>query len=230
LLQNRHLAPLTPDKITAVGQATVCARSVRLFTHFELVSLFICSKLNPSSSSTQPSLTAMSGGKIKSKDLSYDSSLPPFLQRLRAQNTGYGDDGDPDRHERPLARPKRAKNPDDDDGPTFVDESGETVTKEDYEKQLRGDAEGEEDAGNVTGELKGDGKPEASGALPGPRVEQKLTDGTAVKKRKMAKVVGEDEEDGLQTGGVDKGTTQKAPKKAKKKAKPIKLAFDDDEG
>lgn len=172
----------------------------------------------------------MSGGNIKSKDLSYDSSLPPFLQRLRAQNTGYGDDGDPDRHERPLARPKKAKNPDDDDGPTFVDESGETVTKEDYEKQLKGDAEGEEDAGNVTGELKGDGKPEASGALPGPRVEQKLTDGAAVKKRKMAKVVGEDEEDGPAGSSVDKGAAQKAPKKAKKKAKPIKLAFDDDEG
>jgi len=175
----------------------------------------------------------MSGGKIKSKDLSYDSSLPPFLQRLRAQNTGYGDDGDPDRHERPLARPKKAKNPDNDDGPTFVDESGETVSKEDYEKQLRGDAEGEEDAGNVTGELKGDGKPLASGALPsdsGPRVEHKVTDGTATKKRKVAKVVGEDNEDSPQTGDVEKDTTQKGPKKPKKKAKPIKLAFDDDEG
>ena len=161
----------------------------------------------------------MSGGNIKSKDLSYDSSLPPFLQRLRAQNTGYGDDGDPDRHERPLARPKKAKNPDDDDGPTFVDESGETVTKEDYEKQLKGDAEGEEDAGNVTGELKGDGKPEALGALPGLRVEQKLTDGAAAKKRKMAKVVGEDEEDGHESSSVDKGAAQKAPKKAKKKTK-----------
>jgi hypothetical protein len=188
-------------------------------------SLISLPALKPVISKHTTSLTAMSGGKIKSKDLSYDSSLPPFLQRLRAQNTGYGDDGDPDRHERPLARPKKAKNPDDDDGPTFVDESGETVTKEDYEKQLRGDAEGEEDAGNVTGELKGDGKPEASGALPGLRVEQKLTDGAAVKKRKMAKVVGEDEEE-----GTEKSTTQKAPKKAKKKAKPIKLAFDDDEG
>lgn len=82
----------------------------------------------------------------------------------------------------------------------------------------------------MSGELKGDGKPEASGALPGPRVEQKLTDGAAAKKRKMAKVVGEDEEDGPAGSSVDKGAAQKAPKKAKKKAKPIKLAFDDDEG
>lgn len=168
-------------------------------------------------------------GKIKSKDLSYDQSLPPFLQRLRAHNTGYGDDGDPDRHERPLARPKKAKNPDEDDGPTFVDESGETVSKEDYEKQLKGNAEGEEGEGNVTGELKGDGKPEASGALPAdsaPRVEQKVTDGTAVKKRKVAKVIGDEDE----ADGAEKSGPSKLVKKAKKKAKPIKLAFDEDEG
>lgn len=170
-------------------------------------------------------------GKIKSKDLSYDSSLPPFLQRLRAQNTGYGEDGDPDRHQVPLARPKKAKNPDDDDGPTFVDESGELVSKADYERQLKGDASGEETGDNVTGELKGDGKPEAMGALPPDskhRVEQKLTDGTAVKKRKVAKVVGDEDED--DTFKPEKDTAPKAAKKAKKKTKPIKLAFDDDEG
>lgn len=172
-------------------------------------------------------------GKIKSKDLSYDSSLPPFLQRLRAQNTGYGEGGDPDRHQVPLARPKKAKNPDDDDGPTFVDESGELVSKADYERRLKGDASGEETGDNVNGELKGDSKPEA-GALPAdskPRVEQKLTDGNAVKKRKVAKVVGdEDEDDSSKPAGADKDIAPKAVKKAKKKAKPIKLAFDDDEG
>lgn len=173
-------------------------------------------------------------GKIKSKDLSYDSSLPPFLQRLRAQNTGYGDDGDPDRHQVPLARPKKAKNPDDDDGPTFVDESGELVSKADYERQLKGDAPGEDTGDNVAGESKGDSKPEASGTLPAdskPRVEQKLTDGNAVKKRKVAKVVGDEEEDdSSKPTGAEKDIAPKAVKKAKKKAKPIKLAFDDDEG
>jgi hypothetical protein len=169
-------------------------------------------------------------GKIKSKDLSYDSTLPPFLQRLRAQNTGYGDDGDPDRHQVPLARPKKAKNPDDDDGPTLVDESGEMVSKDEYERRLKGEETGD----NVTGQLEGDGKPEASGALPADsksRVEQKLTDGTAVKKRKVAKVVGdEDEDDSSKPAGVQNDIAPKAVKKAKKKAKPIKLAFDDDEG
>lgn len=172
-------------------------------------------------------------GKIKSKDLQYDSTLPPFLQRLRAQNAGYGEGGDPDRHERPLARPKKAKNPDDDDGPTVVDESGETISKSDYERQLKGDAQGEEDGGNVTGELKGDGKPEASGALPsddGPRIEQKVTDGTAVKKRKVAKIIGDEAGDDTNNDTKDQGIAQKTIKKAKKKAKPIKLAFEDDDG
>ena len=70
----------------------------------------------------------MSGDKIKSKDLSYDSSLPPFLQRLRDQNSGR----DTDRHEREIARPKGKKDAqaEEDDGPTVVDDSGETVTKE----------------------------------------------------------------------------------------------------
>jgi len=165
-------------------------------------------------------------GKIKSKDLSYDSTLPPFLQRLRAQNSGYGDDKDPDRHERQLARPKKAKNPDDDDGPTFVDESGETVSKEEYEKLSRAIAD--DASGNVTSELKGDSKPEASGALSAEseatkRAEQKLTDGAAVKKRKIGKIVGEGEDD-----DEGKPSTDKVVKKAKKKAKPIKLAFDDE--
>lgn len=60
------------------------------------------------------------------------------------------------------------------------------------------------------------------------RVEQKLTDGTAVKKRKVAKVVGDEDED--DTFKPEKDTAPKAAKKAKKKTKPIKLAFDDDEG
>lgn len=162
-------------------------------------------------------------GKIKSKDLQYDSTLPPFLQRMKAQNSGYGDDRDPDRHETPIARPKKAKNPDDDDGPTMVDESGDTVSKADYEKKLKGDAEGEEDGGS---------NPQASGALPSggaPKSEKTISDGTAVRKRKVAKVIGGDDADDAKGDGAEKGSAPKAVKKAKKKAKPVKLSFDDDE-
>lgn len=174
-------------------------------------------------------------GKIKSKDLQYDSTLPPFLQRLREQNSGHGPDKDPDRHEQQRARPKKAKNPDEDDGPTVVDESGETLSKEEYAKlsteSKDAGASNETAGGTVTGEVTGDGKPEASGALPGDKGAQKVTDGVAVKKRKAAKVVGEDDADEAEiVKGGGEGGAKKAVKKAKKKAKPIKLAFDDDDG
>lgn len=171
-------------------------------------------------------------GKIKSKDLQYDSTLPPFLQRLRAQNTGYGPDKDPDRHEQQGIRPKKAKNPDDDDGPTVVDESGETLSKEDYAKlSAAGEKSDETASGTVTGDLTGDGKPEASGALPAGKGAEKVTDGVAQKKRKVAKVIGDDDaEDAKATKDGEDASTKKTAKKPKKKAKPIKLAFDDEDG
>ena len=167
-----------------------------------------------------------SEGKIKAKDLSYEATLPPFLQRLHAQNAGRGD---LDRHEQPIARPERVKTSDEDDGPTLVDESGEIVSKEEYEELTVNGIE--EDGGSVTGELKGDGEPKASGAIQdceGRKAEQKVTDGTATKKRKVVKVVGDQgEEAGQKDKPKDETAPEKALKKAKKKAKPIKLAFDD---
>lgn len=176
-------------------------------------------------------------GKIKSKDLSYDSTLPPFLQRLRAQNTGS--DADPDRHERQTVRPRKAKNPDEDDGPTVVDESGENISKDDYARLTRVEADEEDVNGIVTGKIRGDSQPEVSGALPaeanaagGKQGEGKVTDGAVTKKRKVGKVVGDGE--GNEQDGTDgqRATSDaaKAPKKAKKKLKPIKLAFDDEQG
>ncbi|KAH9829777.1 hypothetical protein Tdes44962_MAKER02255 [Teratosphaeria destructans] len=170
-------------------------------------------------------------GKIKSKDLSYDSTLPPFLQRLHDKNASRGDT---DRHERPLARPKRDKDPNEDDGPTVVDESGETLTKDEFERLTKAEAAREGDVGGaVTGELKRDGRPEASGALPGAeemkRGVDRVTDGLASKKRKAVKVVGDDAGgDRKIVDAEERG--EKVVKKQKKKAKPIKLAFDDEEG
>ncbi|KAK3708577.1 hypothetical protein LTR37_011472 [Vermiconidia calcicola] len=161
--------------------------------------------------------------KIKSKDLSYENNLPPFLQRLHAQKAGLGDQ---DRHERQIARPKRAKADDEDDGPTVVDESGELVSKEQMEEKLEPAGDDGADT-HVNGTLEGDGEPRASGAI--------QTHGTAMKKkRKLGKVVGEDEnreepKDAVETGAVDdSGATKKSVKKAKKN-KPIKLAFDDND-
>lgn len=169
--------------------------------------------------------------KIKAKDLTYESTLPPFLQRLHAQNAGRGDQ---DRHERPIARPTRAKAHDEDDEPTVVDEAGETVSKGELENMSSaqdGDARGEDENVNTVGEKYA--KPKASGATQDEvqRSDQKITDGTATKKRKVAKVVGEDDEaeTSINANGKDEAVTKQVIKKAKKKAKPIKLAFDEDD-
>ena len=173
----------------------------------------------------------MPEGKIKSKDLSYESTLPPFLQRLHAQKAGRGD---LDRHEQPIARPKRAKAHEEEDEPTVVDEAGETISKAEL-KKLTGPEDGDVDGGDENGKTAGEESAErqGSGAIQdgSQRVDQKVTDGTATKKRKAAKVVGEDEDGPAKVESEvqrDSNPT-KIIKKAKKKAKPIKLAFNDDD-
>jgi len=176
---------------------------------------------------------------IKSKDLTYDknASQPAFLQRLRDQNSAISSSG---RHEQPIARAQRAKNPnnDDDDAPTYVVEgSSETLTKAEYEKLTAGDTE--DDAKDkfgdvkdmVTGELTAD-SPKASGALPDEdeapaRASATVDAGKATKKRKVAKVVGGD--DGEEADPKDTSKDESKPKKPKKKGKPIKLSFGDEE-
>lgn len=171
-----------------------------------------------------------SEGKIKSKELSYEANLPPFLQRLHAQKAGHGD---PDRHERQLARPKRANAETEDDGPTVIDESGETVSKEELDKMTTTDTAADEVPINelVKGDSIGDASPKASGAIQRTS-EQKLSDGTATKKRKVGRVVGDDdrEDHASPTNENDAASNKhKLAKKVKKKVKPIKLAFDNDD-
>ncbi|CAD0111882.1 unnamed protein product [Aureobasidium uvarum] len=178
---------------------------------------------------------------IKSKDLSYDKSAsqPAFLQRLRDQNSAISSSG---RHEQPIARAQRPKNSnnDDDDAPTYVVEgSSETLTKAEYEKLTSGDGDEEADVKSkfgdvkdmVTGELTGD-EPKASGALPDEddapaRASVTVDAGKATKKRKVAKVVGGDDED--EANIKDTSKDESKPKKLKKKGKPIKLSFGDEE-
>jgi len=198
---------------------------------------------HPETRSPHPS---MSGDKMKSKDLSYDSSLPPFLQRLRDQNSGR----DTDRHEREIARPKGKKDPqaEEEDGPTVVDDSGETLSKEQVASMNEANEEKERSESNVGGSVKGklDNAGDVvatSGALPDDEPTRKgdtVTEGKAVKKRKVGKVVGGDEHEEEGEKGDEKarkpsdpaastGEKESAGKKIKKKAKQIKLAFNDDE-
>lgn len=158
-------------------------------------------------------------GKIKGKDLQFDKSLPPFLRRLHAQKGGFGD---ADRHERAIARPKKAKYDNDDDGPTMIDESGETLTKDEYAKLASAETAEETAGGSALEPVArlSEGEPFTA------KVDAKVTNGAASKKRKAAKVVGEDEET---TSREEGAVAPKLAKKMKYKAKPVKLAFDDDD-
>lgn len=161
--------------------------------------------------------------KIKSKDLNYDRSLPPFLQRLHDQKAGHGDI---DRHAQPIARAKRAKDPQESEGPTVVDESGETVSTEEYEKLKKAASESAHDTSSIkeandsAGERRMSGTPLASATI---RSDSKVTNGTAQKKRKAVKAIG-GQDDAEDEHHAPSG--KKVVKKAKKKAQPVKLAFD----
>lgn len=181
----------------------------------------------------------MSNAKITPKNLSYDTSLPPFLQRMQANNTSNADG----RHERAIARPRKARTKEDeeDDAPLIVDERGwvveddgegkaETGTKAAGDGQAR---KGEEDEGAGDVEKMEEGK-EKIAAIGGAR------------KRKVGKVVGaeegDDEEGGHSKSKITKsisgdkdgaaktdGTDTKAKVGGKKKGKKIKLSFGDDD-
>ncbi|OBT66858.1 hypothetical protein VE03_04017 [Pseudogymnoascus sp. 23342-1-I1] len=156
--------------------------------------------------------------KITSKSLSYDVSLPPFLQRLRAENTGAST---------AAPRPKRAPNPDADeeDEPVYVDEEGGALDEAELRSlgvTKKGGKKGEEAAEEA--------KPEAVG---GPeRKEEKIAAIGATRKRKVGKVIGAPEEEegkGGDTAAVTAGKDKQAPPQKKKKVKKVKLSFGDDE-
>lgn len=173
---------------------------------------------------------------FKAKNLEYQANEPAFLRRIREQHSG----GDGDRHERPIARPKRAKANDEDDGPTYVDESNDTLTKAEYEALVAEERsnedlakDGEETLG-ITGKSVEDG-PKASGALPdessgkgddSTKKTQNIAEAGIGTKKRKAKVVGN--KDGGDRDQDDSDEPKANVKKAKKKSKPVKLSFDDD--
>lgn len=157
--------------------------------------------------------------------ISTDGSQPAFLQRLRGQLQS----GDTARHEHPVARNKRVKkDEDEDDAPTYVmEETNQSLSKEEYDALVSGkDGKGEEDPAGDEAEpkkvIENDSKP-----------KDKIAEvGANAKKRKAAKIIGEDQEHGKgEVEQKDKKPDAKAVKKAKKKGKAVKLTFgDEDEG
>ncbi|CAI6332764.1 unnamed protein product [Periconia digitata] len=154
---------------------------------------------------------------FKAKDLQWDDTQPAFLQRMRAQLAGDGSG----RHDRPVARNRKEKVDDEDDAPTYVmEDTNDSMTKAEYEAMVaRKEAEEEESAKDV-----GETKITAPAAAKKDNIAEV---GKASKKRKAVKVIGNE---GEEDANDSKDLGKKVTKKAKKKGKPIKLSFGDDEG
>lgn len=153
---------------------------------------------------------------------------PTFLRRLRQQHSGGGG---PERYIAP--RNKKQPTDEDDDAPTYVlDEvSGETLSKKEFEAMNNGEivegGEGEERGGIIK-------IPEEKPAAEKVNITEI---GGKGKKRKVAKIIGDGDEDDAaeKDGNNDKGNGKEgAIKKKKGKAggkakKAVKLSFGDDE-
>lgn len=183
----------------------------------------------------------MSKDKITPKNLHYDTSLPPFLARLQAQNTNQ--DGRQDYH---AARPKKPRDAeaDKEDEPVYFDEkSGETLTKGEWEEREKF---GGGDGGGIEGEGDGGIKGEKKDVDEKEKEKEKVAAIGGLRKRKAGKVVGsvnDDEEQEEQEDRPAKKLTtnkkvmsetkaaegKKGTTKIAKKAKKVALSFGDDE-
>ncbi|KAH6603664.1 hypothetical protein Trco_008439 [Trichoderma cornu-damae] len=174
--------------------------------------------------------------KVTSKNLSYNSSLPPFLAALRAQASGASGP-DPILSAQRRGAKKRSGSEEAEDVPLIVDENGNTIedVKVNKDGTVQASANGEVVAGNEEGDANNDqskakkSEPETAKASIGGR------------KRKVGKVIGEDAESAApQDSAADQkkqpaargqaDAEQATNRKTKKKAKKIKLSFDEEEG
>ena len=160
---------------------------------------------------------------FNSKNLQYDKNEPAFLRKLRGE---YGND----RQTFQAARPKRNRLAnDEDDGPTMVDEAGASVSKEDYEAMING-KDGELESTDVKPETLLTHKSNNDEALQEtPKEKQKVIDIGAGRKRKQAKVIGEQNEGPEATEDTYEESVKQS-KPTKKSKKKVKLFFDEPEG
>jgi hypothetical protein len=177
--------------------------------------------------------------KISGKNLHYDTTLPPFLARLRGEAASNSDGPDPllvrnRRHAKPRSGSAEAE-----DAPLVVDDDGNVV------QDLRVGADGvvtetRTDRNNTAeeggGEQANGGKVGADKDNEDLKEREKIAGIGAGKKRKVGKIVGADDGEADQTEGMtvareDGDSAVKAALPAKKKkAKKIKLSFGDDDG
>ncbi len=170
--------------------------------------------------------------KFNSKNLSYASKPPPFLAALQAQAAGHGGPDPISAGRRRLGK-KRSDSEEAEDVPLVVDEHGNTLALEvdkdgavaagQHDDTKEGDAASKEAEGNADSKVA-----ESKG-----EVNVKASIGG--RKRKAGRIVGngEEKETGRETvvkGNMDEGDEKDKTgvKKPKKKAKMIKLSFDED--
>ncbi|KAK0704012.1 hypothetical protein B0T26DRAFT_657703 [Lasiosphaeria miniovina] len=160
-------------------------------------------------------------GKITSKNLHYNSRLPPFLARLHGEAASGSDGPDPIlAAQRRPTKAKRSGSEEAEDAPLVVDERGHTVDGLDVQFGADGAVMGATRTG--TGEDEADaaqnGDVTATATATGPAAaaaSKDVADGSQLvvggaKKRKVGKVIGahSDDDDGEGGGKDNKKTKQ----------------------
>lgn len=161
-----------------------------------------------------------------------ESNEPAFLRKLRSE---YGRGVDPDRHQHPLARPRKQNTTDGaDDEPTYVHEDTlDTITKDEYTALLTRN-EGKVDdhptsslpnggkhSDDVVSENTGQQRHEVKPA------EQLQANIGSTSKKRLVKAIGDHSEAQEQVSNADGPLPEKAYRNRTKRKK-IKLSFDDD--
>ncbi|PHH61614.1 hypothetical protein CDD81_8129 [Ophiocordyceps australis] len=164
--------------------------------------------------------------KITPKNLSYSSSLPPFLARLHAQAAGaQGPDALAAASRR--SGKQRSASQDAEDAPLVVDERGNDMS-------VRVDSNGiivARSPPQEQDEHKSPAAAEIQHNLEARHNENKSSIGQ--RKRKVAKIIGGDsgETSRRELAASDKDSKARLSEKSRtKKAKKIKLSFDEDQG
>lgn len=188
--------------------------------------------------------------KITSKNLSYDTTLPPFLARLHGQHQQHLSSDSPDpilaARRRPGARVRSASE-EAEDAPLVVDERGNVVQLDVDEES--GDVVKGEEGSNTKGEAGGGddgekGKESTARAAGSKDAAVKVAGIGAGKKRKVGRVIGVGEDGDDESREADSKrvatkttesdakptTSAKQPPKKKAKKKKIQLSFGDDDG
>ncbi|POS72790.1 hypothetical protein DHEL01_v208819 [Diaporthe helianthi] len=178
--------------------------------------------------------------KITGKNLHYDQSLPPFLARLKGQHAADPDSPDPILASRRRQAKPRSASQEAEDAPLIVDDDGNVLAHVEVAADGTITTNRQADAGDGgnEGSMETGGEKDGGKDAKGVAVGHKAAMIGASKKRKLGKVVGaeDDMQDkgsiGLQKqdGAAKVDDKTKAPVKAKKKAKKIKLSFGDDDG